>query len=202
MPRSQRRRVRFLAISLAVFAAPAHADAVDHELGGHTKLRLIGQGFPSDSAFRDLAGSESIDVEADLRLDFSATSGRWSFDADYQLFALHGDSIEWTRNVGPLAGTFIDRLPNDDRRLFGLTDTIRDEGKNAIVHRLDRLVVGYTSEKAVVRVGRQALSWGNGLFYAPMDLVNPFDPAAIDTEFKAGDDMAYAQYLRDNGDDI
>ena len=29
----------------------------------------------------------------------------------------------------------------------------------------------------MVRVGRQALSWGNGLSYAPMDLVNPFDPA-------------------------
>ncbi|MGI9232436.1 MAG: hypothetical protein ACR2RD_02295, partial [Woeseiaceae bacterium] len=61
---------------------------------------------------------------------------------------------------------------------------------------------GYTSEKSVVRFGRQALSWGNGLFYAPMDLVNPFDPATIDTEYKAGDDMLYLQYLRDNGHDI
>lgn len=59
-----------------------------------------------------------------------------------------------------------------------------------------------TSEKAVVRLGRQALSWGNGLFYAPMDLVNPFDPASIDTEYKAGDDMLYLQYLRDSGDDV
>ena len=35
-----------------------------------------------------------------------------------------------------------------------------------------------------------------------MDLVNPFDPASIDTEYKAGDDMLYLQYLRDSGDDI
>jgi hypothetical protein len=35
-----------------------------------------------------------------------------------------------------------------------------------------------------------------------MDLVNPFDPAAVDTEYKAGDDMLYGQYLRDNGHDI
>ena len=35
-----------------------------------------------------------------------------------------------------------------------------------------------------------------------MDLVNPFDPAAIDTEYKAGDDMLYLQYLRDSGDDV
>ena len=79
---------------------------------------------------------------------------------------------------------------------------MRDSGKTVVLHRLDRLAFGYTSEKAVVRVGRQALSWGNGLFYAPMDLVNPFDPAAVDTEYKGGDDMLYLQYLRNNGDDL
>jgi len=35
-----------------------------------------------------------------------------------------------------------------------------------------------------------------------MDLVNPFDPAAVDTEYKVGDDMLYAQFLRDSGDDV
>ena len=72
----------------------------------------------------------------------------------------------------------------------------------ALANRLDRLWVGYTGEKTVVRLGRQALSWGNGLFFTPMDLVNPFDPTAIDTEYKTGDDMLYLQYLRDNGDDV
>jgi hypothetical protein len=35
-----------------------------------------------------------------------------------------------------------------------------------------------------------------------MDLVNPFDPAAVDTEYKGGDDMLYAQYLQDSGNDF
>jgi hypothetical protein len=35
-----------------------------------------------------------------------------------------------------------------------------------------------------------------------MDLVNPFDPAAVDTEYKAGDDMVYLQYLQDSGNDL
>ena len=83
-----------------------------------------------------------------------------------------------------------------------MTDVISDSGDNALVHRLDRLWFGYSNEKWVVRFGRQALSWGNGLFYAPMDLVNPFDPATIDTEYKSGDDMLYTQYLRDSGDDV
>jgi len=178
------------------------AIADGNELGGHTKFRLLGQSFPDNSLIRQIAGADSIDLESDVRLDFSAGTDRWSFAAAYQLFALHGDSIEWTRDLGATASPFIERLPNDERRLLDLTDIIRDRGRSALLHRLDRLALTYTSEKAVVRFGRQALSWGNGLFYAPMDLVNPFDPATIDTEFKAGDDMLYLQYLRDNGDDV
>ncbi len=71
-----------------------------------------------------------------------------------------------------------------------------------MLHRLDRLWIGYTTDKTVVRFGRQAISWGNGLFYAPMDLVNPFDPATVDTEYKPGDDMLYVQHLQSNGNDV
>ena len=53
-----------------------------------------------------------------------------------------------------------------------------------------------------MRAGRQALSWGNGLYFHPLDLVNPFDPTTIDTEYKTGDDMLYLQYLRGNGHDV
>lgn len=190
------------AILLALLSASVLAEENGYEVGGHTKFRLIGQSFPDDSAFRSVADANSLDLEGDLRINYSYARERWTFDIAYQLFTLHGDSIEWTRNFAGLDFLPLNRLPNDDGRLFKLTDVIHDQGRSAQVHRLDRLSVRYTSEKAVFRFGRQALSWGNGLFYAPMDLVNPFDPTAIDTEFKVGDDMLYAQYLRDNGDDI
>ena len=44
---------------------------------------------------------------------------------------------------------------------------IEDEGKFAALHRLDRVWVGYTGDKAVLRFGRQAISWGNGLIFSP-----------------------------------
>ena len=179
----------------------ALADDVSYEYGGHTKLRVVGQTFPDNSILHDLAGANAADIQGNVRLNFKARTGRWTFDTAYQFIALYGDSIEYSRDL-PTGGVFFDRLPNDDRRLFDLTNTIYDEGKTAVLHRLDRLWLGYTSEKSVLRFGRQALSWGNGLFYSPMDLVNPFDPAAIDTEFKTGDDMLYAQYLRDSGEDV
>ena len=190
----------WLLLLLAGAAAAAAADDGSYRFGGHTKLRFVGTSFPSGSLLRELAGSRSLDLEGDLRLTFDAAPGRWTFDADYQLIGLYGDRVEYTRDLPPDVGLFVPRPPADARRLFDFT--MHDRDKSALLHRLDRFWAGYASEKTVIRVGRQAISWGNGLFYAPMDLVNPFDPAAIDTEYKAGDDMLYVQYLQDNGNDV
>ena len=173
-----------------LFAASAGADEIRYEPGGHAKMRAVGQSFPEDSLFREAVGSSALDVTAELRLKLNVRKDRWTFDAAWQLVGLSADTL-------PISG-----LPGDDRRLFDLTDVITESRNDALLHRLDRLWVGYASETTVLRFGRQALSWGNGLFYAPMDLVNPFDPAAIDTEYKSGDDMVYVQYLRASGDDV
>ncbi len=195
----QHRSSLVLLAFIAALPGSALPQETDYEVGGHIKGRLLGQSFPDNSVFNQLAGDTSLDGESDLRLNFEASKGRWSFDAAYQLFAGYGDRVN---PAGLLPGGSGNSLPNDDRRLFNLTKVIDDEGKFVALHRLDRLWVGYASDKSVIRFGRQALSWGNGLIYSPMDLVNPFDPATVDTEYKAGDDMLYGQYLRDNGDDI
>jgi len=182
---------RSLALLLLLCAPVAAADDVRTEFGGHTKFRVVGQSFPDNSLYRDTAGANALDLTADLRLNLKLNKGHWTFDSAYQLVGMQGDSIR-----------FGNGLPSDDRRLFNFTDVYSRGGDNAVLHRLDRFWVGYTSEKTVVRLGRQALSWGNGLVYAPMDLVNPFNPTAIDTEYKAGDDMLYLQYLQDNGNDV
>jgi len=182
--------------------AAAIADESNIEFGGHTKFNLTGQTWPDDSVFRSALGSTSIDLQGDLRLNLEWRRDGWAFDAAYQLVALNGDSLNLGSSLPPEAQNLFGRLPTDERRLFNLTDVINDSGDSVLLHRLDRLWAGYSTEKTVLRFGRQALSWGNGLFYASMDLVNPFDPATIDTEYKAGDDMLYAQYLRESGDDI
>jgi len=193
-------RLLYVLIAIAAaFPGEALPQETEYDLGGHTKGRLLGQSFPTNSAFRQLAGSSSLDIESVLRLNFEASRGRWSFDTAYQVFAGYGDRIN---AAGLLPGGTGNRLPNDDRRFFNLTSVIDDDGKFVALHRLDRLWLGYANDKTVVRFGRQALSWGNGLIFSPMDIVNPFDPTQVDTEFKAGDDMLYGQYLRDNGNDI
>ena len=178
---------RTLFLLLFVATRVVFAEAAETEFDGHTKLRALGQTYPGDSIFRELLGSRSLDAQGDLRLNMKTRKGGWTFEANYQLAALSSEMLQ---------------IPNDDRRFFNLTSTIKETNTAAALHRLDRLSIGYTSEKTVLRFGRQALSWGNGLFYAPMDLVNPFDPSSVDTEYKAGDDMLYLQYLQDTGADL
>jgi len=178
-----------LRLFVLLLIAPSLASAADGrtEVGGHTKLRAVGQTYPGDSIYHDLFGSSSLNTQADFRLNLEHRRGGWTFDANYQLAAISGETIN---------------VPDDSRRWINLTSLIDQGSESALLHRLDRLWVGYASDKTVVRFGRQALSWGNGIFYAPMDLVNPFDPAAVDTEYKAGDDMLYVQYLQDSGADV
>jgi len=179
------------------------AQSSDFDFGGHTKFRLTSTSFPDDSLFRDLAGSSAEDFGFDARLKVSWRSGGWGVQSDAQFAALYGETIEYSRGFDAGLQVLFPRLPTDERRLFDLTDIISDKGKRAVISRLDRLSASYTVDKGVVRFGRQAVTWGNGLmFNTVMDIFNPFDPTAIDKEYKSGDDMLYGQYLRDNGADI
>jgi len=172
------------------------------ELAGHLKLQFLGAAYSQESFFGELVGSDSQDLNLDFRLNLSANSGRWDFKADWQVIGLGGDTIELTRPPRDSSPLLPGRFPNDELRLFDLTRVHSDEGRFAGLSRLDRLSIGYTGRKSVVRFGRQAITWGNGFVYTPMDIFNPFDPTAVDKEYKVGDDMLYAQILRPRGDDL
>lgn len=168
---------------------------------GHSKTRLLAEFYPDDSLFYPLTGDSAGSLETELRLNFSASKGDWTFDGAWQLYGAWGDRVELFRNSSSVSLPGFSHLPNDDRRLMNLSDTIGDDDKFAAMHRLDRLSLTYVADNLVVRAGRQAITWGNGLIFSPMDIVNPFDPTAVDTEYKSGDDMIYAQYLLANGND-
>ena len=169
--------------------------------GGHIKGQFLYGTYPEDSFLRELTGANSQDYNFDTRLKLAFNRGPWAAVADYQFIALYGDTVEFSRALRDLE-TIPGSAPTDELRWFDLTHVISDQGRQLVVQRLDRLYVGYSGERWVTRFGRQVLSWGNGMVFTAMDFFNPFDPAAVDKEYKTGDDMLYGQYLRDNGDDL
>ncbi len=192
----------FVLIVAACAAQPAAAGEATFDLGGRIRPQFLITGYPENSAFREIFGSSSENANVDARVVFGARKDRWSFGVDYQFVGVWGDQVEFTRELPPELRLLYPHLPTDRTRLFDLTRVHTDSGRWAALSRLDRLAVGYSSDKVVMRFGRQAVSWGNGLIYTVMDIFNPFDPAAVDKEFKTGDDMLYGQFLRDNGHDF
>lgn len=178
----------------------AHSDPV--RLRGNLKYRVTGFSNPENSVFQESAGDATLDSGANLRLNLSWRNDVFSTHADYQLIGLRGDAFTIARDIGQEQFFFAGQTPTDQARLFDLTDVIADGADYTVLQRLDRLWFGYGGENTTLRFGRQALSWGNGLIYTPMDFINPFDPSAVDKEFKSGDDMLYTQYARHNGDDV
>lgn len=191
-----------LGVSLLLVLAANSGWAEGLETGGLTKLNLLASTYPDDSLIRDAIGASSLDFQGEFRLNLDWRHDALSAELAYQAFGLYGDTLELGRRFPPGVSVVIPRLPDDRRRLFDFSRVVSQGDKSALLHRLDRAWVGHSGDRHVLRLGRQALSWGNGLFYAPMDLVNPFDPGTIDTEYKFGDDMLYGQYLRGNGDDL
>jgi hypothetical protein len=160
--------------------SPAAADTIWFK-GGHLKLRLLANTLADDSLLLDYVDTPMSDQNGDLRLLFDWRKNKTSLVSDYQLIAQHGDSIILANNF---SGSVIisDPIASDDNRLFDLSRVISENNNSTLTHRLDRLYLEYAETAVVARLGRQAISWGNGLIYTPMDFINPFDPSAIDKE--------------------
>ena len=196
-----KRRLALLAILCLVQGAQAQGGDADWSVGGHAKYRFNGYSYPDDSIFRDALGSTADDHGVEGRFTFSKRTGGWDFQADYQLIGLYADTLALADSL-PGAAWGATGIIDDERRWFDLSWTLGDSSNGALLHRFDRASIGFTSENTVLRFGRQAVSWGNGMVFNPMDIFNPFDPAAVDTEYKSGDDMLYGQYLFTSGNDL
>ncbi len=194
----------FFLLFLGLLCRGLLADSPDEPraeaIGGHMKYRLLYQGFPANSLLRELLGSDTLDQSAETRVTLRVDRQAWDFEADYQFIAIHSDTLPLAEAapgvILPAASVITDK-----RRWWNLTHST-EHGNNATVNRLDRLSIGYVSERIAWRFGRQAISWGNGLIFTPMDVFNPFDPAAVDKEYKTGDDMLYGQFLLASGSDL
>ena len=169
--------------------------------GGHVKYFYSYSDFPDNSVYADSANPyrESL---GNLRLKAESHSDNWDGRLHYVLNGLYSTELSNCLFRGGLAGRGCAELASDQTQLFDLSSVISESDNSVLFQRIDRLVLAYATENVVTRAGRQAISWGNGMVYNPLDLFNPFPPDAIDTEYKRGEDMLYMQGLFGNGSDL
>jgi len=182
-----------VALLLTFLASPSLA-------GVHGRIELQGLHADdgSDSIGSFLGQQTRNDFLGDLRVNWSPSWDEWTFSAQYRIGFDAGDTPAYARKLDAL-GLFPSPPPPT---LFDLTGRIVDTQHLTLTQRVDRLSLTYSRGNIVVGVGRQALTWGAGLVFHPMDIFDPFSPDATDTEYKPGVDMIYGQYLFDDGSDL
>jgi hypothetical protein len=122
---------------------------------------------------------------ADARLKLEVAHGPWRFDAHHAVSVVQGgQALGLAGDVTGVALTapeFVDLTWEPD---------VGDE--LVIRGRTDRLMFSIEAPHLTVTAGRQPISFGTGLVFTPMDIVNPFLGATIDTEYKPGIDALRA----------
>lgn len=185
------------AFSIGLAFAAALASGVDAgTLRVRTSLSMSG-GWSDATGFGTSLGLQNrFNKDASLRLMWEHASGPFRFEVHSQTNATQGHNLPFA--IGAL-GVVPAPVP---ATLFDLSQNWYLDSNTSITNTIDRLNVQWSSANVVVKLGRQAITWGNGLFFHPTDIVAPFAPNAIDTAYKAGADMVYAQYLFDSGADV
>ena len=192
------RRVGARLLTVACVAAAMAAQARDAEIKGRLKWLTSGAVLPSEDFQRQAHGTPAYDHSGGLRVIVRADANRprddsdtsLRFIADYSLSWLSGDSFAFANAPQQT----LDQTPTEDaRRLMNLTWEIDDGRRHRAVHRFDRFALEYRRRNLSVTVGRQAVSWGSGRVFQPMDLFNPFAPTTVDRDYKPGDDVVLVE---------
>ncbi|MBU1170932.1 MAG: hypothetical protein KKD44_15335 [Proteobacteria bacterium] len=168
---------------------------IKNDWGGHIKVQGS-QLFYDDQSFWGFWGDETgFDTSFDLRLKDTLGFGEnLMIETHYDLSGVRGDTYEKTRQIKTMfpdlpSGLLSRDSSSDQVRLFDLSSSIREKGDNALYHRLDRLFLTLKHPWGECRLGRQAVTWGNGMMFNPMDVFNPFSPTDIQRDYKMGDDL-------------
>lgn len=168
---------------------------------GDTSLTFRLKGFASTAGLpvadfnRSNLGSRRKDGALDFRTMLQHDVGNWSLELAHSALVQYGKGL----SLGQLSGEQI--VVSDDLRLMNLTADVNDGSRHRSLHRFDRLNAQWRSDRWAVTVGRQAVSWGSGIVFQPLDPFNPFAPTAVDRDYKAGDDLVLVERLFDNGHD-
>jgi hypothetical protein len=184
---------------LCLFAVlPAWADG---SFKGELNVEASRSRNAGNSLDAALGERRHTDTDAWLRLMWSGeTTSGWSLDTAYVAELRQGGGVALTRREHEaLPASYVDSATTAP---LLLTRTVSDHGERNSTQRIDRLSLGYSGNHLVLRIGRQALTWGSGLVFHPMDLFNPFAPDATYTAYKPGSDMIYGQWLFDSGADV
>ena len=173
-----RRLALLLAAVGVLFAGPAvGGDRVD--VSGHIKAFGVGT-IPYESRLMPTGPTGSAVFDARVKVVLSPFDGL-RFELHPTLTALIGGTTGVSTGVEGLAP-----------EAFPMTAALFAGESFGARFRMDRLNMRVELGPVRLTLGRQAITFGQGQAFTPMDLVAPFTPATLDTSYKPGVDAVRA----------
>lgn len=199
-------RFHFVAVSLSILFTSlcmtvSQLCAEELQVGGHLKLQPSYFWYKDESISAKLGAGDYFSQGIDLRPVTSYQTGDFHFDFHAEMLAQASDELRVQNKIRDLSPVRVNRL-NDAHRVFNLNNDFARDADFQARARVDRMSVGWARGNTVVKVGRQTITWGNGLLFPVLDVFNPFSPTEIDKDYKTGEDMVYMQELFESGDDL
>jgi len=164
------------------------------------RARVFGNAelLSEDDLQRVVDGTPVYEASADLRLMFRDEYAGWHLNAALITLYEVGDQFAFISNPQDT----LDQTPRNDRlRYMDLTWTLEDGPRHENIQRFDRLAVEYRAEHWGVTVGRDAVSWGSGIVFQPLDIFAPFAPTTVDRDYKPGEDLVKVDGVTEHGSD-
>lgn len=161
----------------AAFASSSTSRPQSLRLSGYIKTLALG-------LRQDLPGTQ--DTALDLTRARLMVDGKLG---SHFSWSVHYEHVALIQRADPTAsGLFTRSAATQRHSLLPLDWTVRDTNDLLWRHEFDRLVFRVSLPTVEMVVGRQAISWGVGRFWNPLDLFRAFSPVEIDREYKAGVD--------------
>ena len=169
------------------------------EFDARVKGFALAADLPGNDWQRQSFANPTTDFSGDLRLMLNKTVGSLQFQLHHSSLLQAGDTVQW----GQGAVAQVDQMTaTDAHRLLDMTWQTDSGRRHQWGHRIDRMSVEWQQADWSVTLGRQAVSWGSGIVFQPLDPFNPFAPTAVDRDYKNGDDLVLIERLLPNGHDL
>ena len=153
--------------------------------------------IPTTDVVNPLVGTRLLDHQLTYRGVLEWDLGPWDLLIDPYMAINNGESLV----VAEAFGSPDQSRDNPDvTKRFRLAKVLDQGGDTRTVLGFDRFALRYRVASTSLTIGRQAVTWGSGFVFNPLDLFSPYAPTTVDREYKTGADLLQLEKLFDAGE--
>jgi hypothetical protein len=156
--------------------------------GRFSMLGATAQAEPGDLGYPDSGADTLTADQQSLRLMLEHSDGASEWAAHLRSVRLHNEGLAAPASHSSALFRYTEL--GDE-----LVSQSSDTSATTVYYELDRLFYRYQLEDYTISLGRQAIDWGSGRFWQPLNVFGSFAPTDLDTDYKPGIDALVVDYF-------